>query len=293
MIPKTGHPTFYGIAAASLFLIGGVGGASATVITEATSTFDWSTFTITLDAGMSLTTVGQASYATAFTHFSSTGFADSETSPASDWSTDLTAGAVSTSATYDLSGKGRVDAGNDTMTGSASFDGAGVFSGTGNELLQAQGGAQRDFRFTVSGDGVLSFSIDYTHDTAASNTGPGAGVAAASSVLSLNNLSNDNGILLDSTLPDEAVATLYTTSYADALLGESVFDSDFGTLSLSATVSDGAEMLFIAQAFSDVFYQVPRQAVPEPATLALLGLGIAGLVFSRRKHAQRLPIDAG
>ncbi len=288
MIFNSKQSRLWGMAMASLLLLG-ARAVNATVIAEAASTFDWDSLTLGLDPGMSLTLVDrepQFSSASAFTYFSSSGVFDSDSSFASDWSTNLDAAAISTSATYELSATGRVDADNDTMTGAASFNGSGVFYGTGNELLKAQGGTQRDFRFIVSGEGVISFSVDYIHDTSASNTGPDVGVAVAVSGLSLNNLSNGNGISLDPDLPDEAVATVYTNSYADALLGESVFDSDFGTISLRATVADGAEMLFSAQAFSAVFYEVPRQAVPEPVTLLLMGLGTAGLAYTRRRNVQ-------
>jgi hypothetical protein len=50
---------------------------------------------------------------------------------------------------------------------------------------------------------------------------------------------------------------------------------------IDGSLYDGADVIFSA---IEVFTISQADAVPEPATLALLGVGLAGLGYSRRKQ---------
>ncbi|MCB1909706.1 MAG: hypothetical protein KDH15_20290 [Rhodocyclaceae bacterium] len=274
MKAKGGGPRLFGFIVLWILMIES-GSVFGSVVLGATSTFDWSTLRFDLDPGMSLIPVSRVSHATSSTRRDSIGITDSDSQFAADWATDLSSSSSFVAGGLDLSGSSQIVG--DSMTGAASM------TGTFSEGLRAQGGSQRDFTFQVSGSGSITISVDFTRNTAASNTGGDQGTAFASSVLTLNNLSNANGILLDPDLVDEAAAVSTLTSSARLPLGGSDSDSDSGTISLSAVLSDGDLMLLIGQAFSDVFYTAAEvQRAPEPVTIGLIAIGLLALRRTRR-----------
>ena len=58
--------------------------------------------------------------------------------------------------------------------------------------------------------------------------------------------------------------------------------TDFGASIVSVTYNATNDIV----ALDDVRYDVPNATVPEPATLGLLGLGLAGIGFARRRKAR-------
>jgi hypothetical protein len=82
------------------------------------------------------------------------------------------------------------------------------------------------------------------------------------------------------TFPDRTLSFLGLVANAGERIARVRITTGTAALGPTDNPAQGVDMV----AMDDFIYAEPRQAIPEPATLALLGIGLAGLGFSRRKQ---------
>lgn len=185
-----------------------------------------------------------------------------------------------------IEGSGTIQASgtNDSLSGQVS---ASASDNDGNPYTSnlINSNVTRQLRYDVSGSGVLSLSFDYDMALQTSVADPTLDYAKAFGwvIISVQEYAlNDNG--------QYDYVGLYQNQIWEELLDSSNQDAFFlsGTLSLDLPFSNVTNQLVLiqmtGQSQGSAASGIVTSSIPEPATLALIAVGLFGLSFGRSKH---------